>query len=114
MNKKIAIDLVDASEATEHLLKQLPDLSLEDQVDIAARIRAVVKNCEAIDRAIKDGIKKKLKNKDGTVLGDIFKANLAYTEVSRFDTTGFKEAHREQYEKWCVVKSEGRVTFEPR
>src|SRR5690242_11752312 len=100
MNKKIAIDLVDASEATEHLMRQLDDLTLNDKVDIAARLRAVVKNCSAIDEIIKAEIKKKLKNKDGTVLGEIFKANLNYNDVSRFDTKGFKEAHPDLYEKW--------------
>ena len=114
MNKTLENDLVVASDATEHLIKRLPDLSLEDKVDIAARLRAVVKNIKAIDDSIKDDIKKKLRNKNGTVLGDVFKAQLAFNDVTRFKTTEFKTAHPELYEQWTETKPEGRILFEPR
>ena len=114
MNKSIKDDLLDASDATEHLLKRLPDLSLEDQVDIAARLRAVVKNCGAIDEVIKSNIKKKLREKDGTVLGDLFKATLAVITQKRFDSATFKADQPETYDKYCVDQEQRRVTFEPR
>jgi len=114
MNKAIKDDLVDASDATEHLLKRLPDLSFEDKVDIGARLRAVAKNCAAIDEAIKDEIKKKLKHKQGSVFGDLFKANLALVETRRFEQSQFKQAQPDLYDKYCVDQTQERITFEPR
>src|SRR5258706_4475336 len=114
MNKTLERSVVEASDATELVLKRLADMPLDEQVDVAARLRGVVKNCASIDKAIKDNIKKKLKSKNGTVLGDLFKALLAYTDVTRFQTNAFKEAHPDLYEKWCETTSEGRITFEVR
>src|SRR5258708_37471522 len=114
MNKSLERHIVEASDATELLIKRLPDMPLDEQVDVAARLRGVVKNCATLDKAIKNAIKKKLKSKDGTVLGDLFKANLAYNDVTRFQTNAFKEAHPDLYDEWCETTSEGRITFEVR
>lgn len=114
MNKTLERTIVEASDATEYLIKKLDDLSLDEKIDIAARMRAVVKNCDVIDKAIKDEIKKKLRNKNGVILGEVFKACLNYNPVTRFQTTPFKEAHPDMYEKWCKTDPEGRITFEPR
>ncbi len=114
MNKSLEKHVIAASDATEMLLKRLPDMPWEEKVDVAARLRAVVKNCATLDKAIKDDIKKRLRNKDGVVLGDVFKASLNYNDVTRFQTEAFKEAHHDLYDEWCETKPEGRVTFEPR
>ena len=114
MIKSIATDLVDASDITEHLLKKLPDLSLDDKIDIAARLRAVVKNCGAIDEIIKDEIKKKLRNKEGTLLGDVFKCSLTIVPTMRFDSAAFKADHADLYEKYSAPQDQKRITFEPR
>jgi len=114
MNKTINTDLVDASDITEHLIKRLPGMSLEDKIDVAARLRAVVKNCGIIDDVIKTEIKTKLKNKDGLVMGDMFKARLAFNPVSRLNQASLKEAHPDIVEEFTEIKPEGRVTFEPR
>lgn len=114
MNKTLERDITDASDATEHLLKRLPECSMDEKVDICARLRAIAKNCETIDKLIKDDIKKKLRNKEGTVLGDIFKAALALVPTTRFDGPAFKEAHPDLYEKWSKTSDQQRITFEPR
>jgi predicted phage-related endonuclease len=114
MNKAIATDLVDASDVTEHILKRLPDLSLDEKVDIAARLRAVVKNCMAIDEVVKAEIKKKLKGKEGVVLGDVFKANVKKMISQRLDQKALKNDHLDLYEKYCVDQTTWPVTFEPR
>ena len=114
MNKSLKNDLIDASDATEHLMKRLPDLTFEDKVDIAARLRAVVKNCEAIDKAIKDDIKKRLKHKNGVVLGDLFKAVLTVVPTVRFNTTNFKTDQPVLYNSYCEEQDQERITFEPR
>ena len=87
---------------------------MDEKVDICARLRAIAKNCETIDKLIKDDIKKKLRNKEGTVLGDVFKAALALVSTKRFDGAAFKEAHPDLYEKWSATTDQMRITFEPR
>jgi|SRR5580765_2242588 len=114
MNKGLRNDLIDASDASERVLKRLPDMSLQDKVDAAARLRAVVKNCEAIDKAIKDEIKKKLRHKEGTVLGDVFKANLNVIKTIRFDSGALKDADIDTFNRYCVEQDQERITFEAR
>jgi predicted phage-related endonuclease len=89
-------------------------MSLEDKVDLGARLRAVVKNCSTIDEIIKSEIKKKLRDKAGTILGDLFKANLVLVPTTRFDSKVFKEAHPDLYEKYSTTDDQKRVLFEPR
>ena len=114
MNKALERDMMDASDATEHLLKRLPEMSMDEKIDVAARLRAIAKNCESIDKLIKDEITQKLKGKPGTVMGDVFKASLAMIPTTRFDQTAFKGAHPDLYDKWTVTKDQQRITFEPR
>ena len=114
MNKTIEDDLIVSSDALEHLMKRLPDLPMADKVDICARLRGVVKNAELIDKAIKDEIKKKLKGKEGTVLGDIFKASLALVISERFNNKAFKEAEPDLYQQYLDKSESQRVTFETR
>ena len=114
MNKKVEASLVEASDATEALLQYLPDISLDERIDVCARLRAVAKNCAAIDELIKDEIKKKLKNKAGTLLGDVFKANLVLVPTTRFDQAAFKDMHAALYEKYLETTDQKRVIFEPR
>ena len=114
MNKAIERDLVDACDALEHLMKKLSDLPLADKIDAAARLRAVVKNAESIDDDVKNAIKEKLKGKAGTVLGDVFKANLTMVESTRFNQTAFKTAEPDLYQQYTETKSAPRITFEAR
>ncbi len=114
MLKSVKLDLNDASDAIEHLLTELPKLDLDDKVDIGARINAVMKNCKKLDDAIKDDIKKKLKGKAGTVLGDTFKAVLKLVPCSRFQQAAFKEAEPEKYKEFCRDDVDQRVTYETR
>ena len=114
MLRSLEQDLLDASDALEDILKKLPDTSLAMQVDIAARLKGCAKNLCKIDDTVKDAIKKKLKEKPGTCNGELFKACLAYNDVTRFDQSAFKEAEPQTYEEFCNTKSEPRVTFEPR
>jgi hypothetical protein len=114
VNKTLEDDLIVSSDALEHLKKRLPDMSMIDKVDIAARLRAVVKSAGEIDKAIKDDIKKKLKGKNGTVLGDVFKALLTVVSSQRFDVTAFKAAEPDLYQAYLNNQEAERITFEPR
>lgn len=114
MNEAIKIDLADMLDAVEHLSKQLPGMAMKAKVDVAARIKAIAKTIEAMDKSIKEDIKSKLGEKDGEVVGEIFKAKLAYNPVTRFDTKAFKEEKPKVYDAFCNTNDEGRVTFEVR
>ena len=114
MNKAIERDLVDACDALEHLIKKLDGLPLADRIDAAARLKAVVKNAEAIDSEVKDAIKKQTKGKEGTVLGDVFKAVVSMVESKRFNQTAFKTAEPDLYEQYVQASTSPRITFEAR
>jgi len=114
MNKAVRIDLADAADAIEHLLELLPKMSPQDKVDTCARLRGAAKSIDAIDKAVKDEIKASLGNKDGTLLGRLYKAILKYHTVTRLNQATLKLERPKIFEQYCDAKEEARVTFEPR
>ena len=114
MNKAVRIDLADAADAIEHLVELLPAMNIKDKVDVCARLRGAAKSIDTIDKAIKDEIKKDLGNKDGTLLGSLFKAILKYNKVTRLNQATLKLERPKIFEQYTETKDEARVTFEPR
>jgi hypothetical protein len=114
MQKSVKTSLLEASDALEHLVKALPKMTREEQIDTAARLKAVAKHCEFIDDEVKKVIKNVRKGNAGFVLGEIFKAKLALVSTTRFDQKAFKEADFRTYEQYLKEDDETRITFEPR
>lgn len=114
MKKSIEQDLIDASDALEHLIKEYPKLSIEDKVDVGARVRAISKSSEKLGELVKDEIKERLKMKEGTVLGAMFKAVLKLVPVPRLDQKRLKEEKPSVYAQFVHEDEDKRVTFEPR
>lgn len=113
MNQAVSIDLNDLQDAIEHLAKQLVTASVRTKVDVAARLNAVVKTACEITTTIKDELKA-THPKDDYVLGEVFKAKVAYNEVTRLDQKTFKAERPKIYDAYLVTTTEGRVTFEAR
>jgi predicted phage-related endonuclease len=114
MNTETAIDLADLLDAMEHLHKMLPKLTLKTKVDVAARLKAIVKTAKSIDDDVKDEIKDHLKGKAGTVPGEIFKALVGIHPVTRLDQKLLKEERPKIYAEYEKTGDEERVTFETR
>ena len=114
MLKAIETDLQDAADALEHLLARLPKLTREEKVDIAARLRGPAKTIKAIDEVVKDEIKRARKGREGTVLGEMFKAIMTLVPTTRLDTTKVKVEHPEVYDTCLDVSDVTRITFEIR
>lgn len=114
MNKATKNDLEDMSAILEALVKRLPKLSLEDQVDVCARIRAVSKHANIIDAFVKDVIKRQTKGKPGTVPGDVWKANVSLVPTRRLDQTMLKVEYPEIHAECTKVTEDLRILFEPR
>lgn len=107
-------DLEDVSDAMEHLKAQLPRLTREESVDVAARVRAIAKTAEEIDKAIKAVIKTWRKGKEGTVLGEVFKAVLKLIPTTRFNSKALEAAEPKVYAKYLETDDVTRITFEAR
>ena len=114
MQKSVKTSLLEASDALEMLVRLLPKMPREEQIDVAARLKAVAKNCEIIDDVVKADIKKQRKGKEGFVLGELFKAKLAIVPTTRFDEKRFKEADFRTYEQYLKESDQERITFETR
>jgi len=114
MNKNVKLDLADLQFSMEDLAANLPNLTMKHKVDVAARLRAVAKACDAIDKAIKDEIKTIRNGEPGTVVGDMFKANLTIVPTTRLDQQKLQVDFPRVYAK-CLVKTDVvRISFEPR
>ena len=114
MTKATDIDLADAMDAIEDLGKRFDNLSLEAQIDVAARLKGVAKTCKAIDEATKEAVKKQRKGKMGYVFGSLFKAYLNLIPVTRLDQQKLELDYPDVYAE-CLKKSvDRRITFEVR
>ncbi len=116
MKKSVNEDLIAASDALEHLTKLYGEekLTLPEKVDAAARLNAVAKMIEKLDEGFKADFAKNLKGKEGTVLGETFKAERNWVPAERFDQKAFKEKEPNEYEAYLYDASTYRVTFKPR
>jgi hypothetical protein len=114
MKKSIKEALEDASAVMEEIKGKLPTMTLQEKVDVAARLKGVAKHAEAIDKAVKEDIKAKLKSKPGTVLGEVFKAILALVPTDRLNQKALKEEEPEIVARFTETEDQQRITFEPR
>jgi predicted phage-related endonuclease len=114
MNKIVKLDLIDLQTAMEDLIQQLPNMTMKTKIDVAARLRSVVKSCEAIDKAIKDEIKVIRNNEPGIVVGDLFKSTLAVIPTTRLDQKKLELEYPKAYAKCLETKDQIRISFEPR
>lgn len=116
MKKTLELDLTDLGDIMEGLVKKLDQnkLSQPEMIDIAARLKPVAKHCETFDKAVKAMVKNKLNNKEGSMLGTLFKAVLKIIPTSRFSQADFKAEKPAMYEKFMKENDEERITFELR
>lgn len=114
MNKATEIDLADAMDAIENLGKRFPAMSLQDQIDIAARLKGVAKTCKTIDDAVKDEIKAKRKGKEGYVIGVLFKAWMALIPTTRINQEKLELEYPKAYAACLETKPVTRISFEVR
>ena len=70
MNTLTKTDLEDLTLLLEDFVKRLPKMERKERIDLAARLKPAAKHLEAIDKAVKEEIKERLKGKEGTVLGE--------------------------------------------
>lgn len=98
----------------EGLEAEVHEMSEAQAIDLAARLRPAAKHIEAIDKYVKGNIKEKLNHKDGSRLGNLFKAVLKLVPTERFDTAAFKEERPKMYASYVVTNDVERITFDVR
>jgi len=113
-NKQVERDLSDLTIIMEDFVANLPKLTEPEKIDLAARIKPVAKACESIDKHVKDLIKEKLKHKEGTRLGVLFKAMLKLVPTHRLNQKALKENEPEVFDEYNEDVTDERVTFELR
>ena len=114
MKQALENDLSDATQTVEAIVARLPKLTLEDKVDVAARLGAIAKTLEAFDKAVKDDIKKHLKHKMGSVVGGMFKAILNLVPTDRLNQKELKEDQPGLFKQYTDTNPVERITFEAR
>jgi predicted phage-related endonuclease len=114
MNDAVKTDLADLVDAIESLQKQLSKMPQAVKVDVAAKLRSLTKTADLIDKMIKEELKTALKDKPGVIVGELFKANIAYIATTRLNQEKLKEAYPKVYAKYLETKDQARVTFEVR
>ena len=111
MNDAVKTDLADLQDAVESLQKQLHKMPQAVKVDVAARLRSLAKTVEAIDASIKEQLKAVLKDKPGTIVGEMFKAEVAYVATTRLNQKKLEAENPKVYAKYLETKDQARVTF---
>lgn len=89
-------------------------LTLQQKIDLGARIRAIKARAEAIDEMVKADINKKLHGKDGVVRGILFSALRASHAVTRVDQQYLEINHPRVYRKCLKTTNEARILFQAR
>ncbi len=114
MKSQVKVDLEDLLSAMESLQMMLGGMPQAVKVDVAARLRSLVKTADLIDAMIKEELKSQLKGKPGVVVGELFKANVAYVATTRLNQKKLELEQPKVYAKYLETKDQARVTFEVR
>ena len=90
MKTATKIDLTDVQDCMEALAKRWPKMTFAEQIDVVARLKATIKHCEAMEKAVKEQVKAKLGDQAGEVPGELFKATMRLDPVTRLDQQQLK------------------------
>lgn len=93
---------------------KLRPMKLYQAIDLGARIRTLIKNAEVLDDGIKAEIKAELKNKPGSLNGEVMKAVVSEVPNNKFDITAFREKHAALASQYTVSKPTLKVEYKPR
>ncbi len=110
--RKLSLDV--AVKAMEHVMDNYTKLTLQQKIDLGARVRSLRARAEAVDSWIRDDINKKLHNKDGVVRGVAFSAERATHPVTRVDQQYLEVNHPRVYNKCLKTTNEARILFQAR
>lgn len=111
MNQTVKADLKEITLSLESIAKLLPKLTRAEKIDAGAHINTIKNAAEALDKAIKDEIEVFRREKAGEVKGELFKATLAYNDVTRLDQKALKEELPKTHADYCKTKPERRITY---
>lgn len=114
MKKSLELDLADLTAILESFTKKLETVAQGDLIDLAARLRPVVKQCTVIDEYTKGVVKQKLRHAEGMVPGGMFKAVLKLVATKRLDQKLLKEEMPKIHAQYCLDATDERVTYELR
>jgi len=114
MKPALKKDLKMLGEILEDVVKDLDTLPEADLIDVAARLKPVAKACKTIDDHVKEMIKTKLKHKEGSRLGELFKAVLKLVPTTRLNQALLKEEQPKVHAKYNEAVTDERVTYELR
>lgn len=111
MRKSTDTDLKDLGDILEGITLKLTKMPEAELIDVAARLKPVAKHCKVIDDFVKAHVKKKLKGKAGSVLGDIFKAVLSLVPTARLNQKLLKEEEPETHAAYNESVTDEKITF---
>jgi hypothetical protein len=114
MKPALKKDLKLLSEILEDLVSGWANLSVADQIDVAARLKPIHKNANKILEDNKEFVKKKRNGKPGAVLGEDFKAVMSHVPTTRLNQKLLKEEQPKVHAKYNESVVDDRITYELR
>lgn len=114
MKPTLKKDLKLLSEILEDLVSGWANLSLSDQIDVAARLKPIHKNADKLLENNKELIKKKRNGKPGAVLGEEWKAVMSLVDTTRLNQKLLKEEQPKVHAKYNEAVTDQRITYELR
>ena len=114
MKQSTKIDLSDLQDVMEALRKRWPKMPLAEQIDVRARLAAVIKHCEFFDKEVKETINGKLGEQAGEVPGESWKAVMRIDPVTHLDQQMLKVEYPKIHAACSMAATNRVVTFTAR
>lgn len=114
MKPTLKKDLKLLSEILEDLVSGWANLSVADQIDVAARLKPIHKNANKILEDNKEFVKGKRNGKPGAVMGEEFKAVMSLIPTTRLNQRLLKEKDPKVHARYNESVTDERITYELR
>ena len=114
MRKELQTNLDVASKALDVLRVALTHASDKELADIGGRLKGIAKASGDLRDGLGERVKKLLRNKEGEIVGDNFRAILTIVLSERIDTTALREKMPDIAARFTVEQKSTRLTFDPR
>ena len=114
MRKALQTNLDVASKALDVLRIAITGASDKELADVGGRLKGIVKASGDLRDGLGERIKNLLRNKEGELVGDNFRAVLTIVLSERIDTTALRDKMPDIAARFTVEQKSARLTFDQR
>jgi hypothetical protein len=110
----LQMDLRGIATVLEGIVAKLPEMRLQDQIDVTARIAGIANHCQTIEKWMRVNIVLPKAGPNGVVIGEDFKASTSTFPVNRLDLDKLKKERPKTYRAYVETRMETRVFYRVR